>query len=162
MSDAETSVPSMYYGLCPDSTNVCARSYLKGESIDDGFTHWFSVASLPGGGGVGSHRRDTHLSAACGTVFQMHPTANGFCDSCGLPLIFATNAPSLGTCGTCRREYNESDLLRSFCPKCGAPIEIKDDIRQQMQQHRKVTKILDTIPKLRKYGYLSTHYGKEK
>jgi len=116
----------VHYGVCPDSSGACGRSYLKASSIGDEFTSWFSIKAMPGSGIVS---RSQSLEVICRTFLQGHPSPRGFCDICGRPLVFVSVKPAFGECSSCHRPYNEFDLSKNFCTACGEPVTIDELIR---------------------------------
>jgi hypothetical protein len=139
------------FGVCPEGG--CSRSYTKGSAIIEWFKHWISVAFMPDGGD-GHGPRNLSLEDACGIVFHVNTSTHGYCDSCGRALVFSSQAPPLGACFECNRQYVQGDLQRTFCPECGSPIEISESAREQMDHHREIIALLDIVSDLQKYGYL--------
>jgi len=150
----------LHHGVCTDPTGACPRSYIRGQGIDWTFTQWFSGQSLPGGGGAGPRSMD--LEIKCRSLYQGHPTTEGFCGSCGSPLAFDSAKPSLGRCPGCHREYHEGDLNQNFCVECGKPVEIEEEARVVAARHRDIKKLLGILPSLKEHGYVATHYQMEK
>ncbi len=145
----------IYYGLCPDSTDACPHSYLKGRNLNDRLVTWFSGVSIPGGGGQFA-ARDYGIQSVCRTIIQTHPSPEGFCVACGRRLVFTNVPPALGTCQKCSRDYQESDMSQNFCFRCGEPIDISDALKEEMKRYRITQTIIDTIPQLKRHGYLPT------
>ena len=80
--------------------------------------------------------------------------SKGFCQECGLLLVFNSNPPNLGDCPKCHRPYSEVNLEDAFCTECGAPVEIDEEIRKQMKRHKAIEEIKETLPWLEEYGNL--------
>jgi hypothetical protein len=84
---------------------------------------------------------------------QIVDTEPVFCGECGLELIVSQELPSLGFCG-CGIPYAPSDLTQKFLPKCGRPIEIAEEVRQQYQRACTVKKVFSGIASAVKFGYI--------
>lgn len=78
----------------------------------------------------------------------------GFCTECGLQLVFAAEPPDLGKCQKCSRKYTEDDLVRSFCPTCGEPVSISEDLRKDHVKQKEIASLFKVVPELQRYGYL--------
>lgn len=148
---------NVLFGVCPE--RECDRSYKKGSVIIEGFNHWISGALMPGGGD-GQGPRNSSLEKICGIVFHANTSPHGHCDSCGRGLVFSSQAPALDGCSECKRQYVQDDLQRSFCPRCGSPIEIPESTREQMARHREIDALLYIVPDLQRYGYLRGAQGR--
>jgi hypothetical protein len=121
---------------------------------------WFSGAALPDSGGVSNAHRSSYVEDMCRTVIKASASPEGYCDSCGSAMVFSSSPPpqpSLGNCPSCDRQYNEGNIRHNFCTACGAPIEIEASFKERIAAHRTIMEIFAAVPKLKEYGYLSTH-----
>jgi predicted amidophosphoribosyltransferase len=151
---------AIYFGICPEPDGHCPHSYTRFKTLSDGFTMWFSSAAMPDCGGPQSAPRNPELRAACSQAFYPSAEQSGFCGSCGRPLLFALPAIDLGACPGCGRDYNQGDLIATFCHKCGVPIEINEPKKSAYARDTWLRKLFELTPSLQEFGYLPTSIGK--
>lgn len=143
----------MFWGICPSSGEPpCPLSYQNGLGLPDWLVGWISRNFFPGAGGSGTPR--TGLPTEYRDILQVSTAEVGFCAQCGLHLVFAAKSPELGRCEKCKRQYEEADLSRAFCPSCGLPISIGQELKAEYGKQKGIATLLEQIPTLRQYGFL--------
>jgi NADH pyrophosphatase NudC (nudix superfamily) len=94
----------------------------------------------------------------CDTVYQVQSEGRGHCTECGLALLFSPEFPDLGEC-ECGRKYTQADFNIRFCPKCGEPVLIDEDINTEHAKQSWIAKLLGEVPLLQNDGYLPSRIG---
>src|SRR5258708_38182270 len=126
-----------FWGVCPS---------------DERLVGWVSRSFLPGAG----HPEKAELPVEYRGIFHPCVDESGFCPECGARLAFKATLQSLGCCENCVREYGEADLTRKFCPDCGHPVSIEDELKKQYAKGRVLAALFDDLSTLQKHGFLPT------
>jgi hypothetical protein len=137
------------FGICPNKD--CKLSYRCADELERWYVTWKSERFLLIGGSAGTARREIpyHLSR----ILQV---GGRYCTDCGVEVAHSAELPNLGKGSgeTCGRSYTEQDFGRTFCPRCGTPIDIPADTREQYSRHVQIRRVLKLIPRLQEDGLL--------